>query len=79
MEHEPETSVPIARLKEILETCMVDAMNRYVNQVLIPAGLISEDAWRATPTGSDSPVCVQKHEIATSIAEKWTAALNKRE
>jgi len=78
MENQPENSITSDRLQEVLHACMVDAMNRYVNQVLIPEGLIDEEIWRSRPTGAGSTVCVRKHEIASDIAGGWKAALAEK-
>ena len=60
--------------REILHAATVDAMNRYVNQVLIPAKVIDDDTWSKLGTGIDSEVMRKKHEIAKDIAEKWQKA-----
>lgn len=64
--------------REILVKSTVDAMNRYVNQVLIPAKLIDEKIWKETPGGTGSDLCNKKYEIANDIGEKWEKALEAR-
>ena len=64
--------------RQILVASTVDAMNRYVNQVLIPAKLIDEDAWRNSDTNTGSDLCNKKYQIAEDIADKWEKALAAR-
>ena len=64
--------------REILVAATIDAMNRYVNQVLIPAKLIDGDSWQRADTGTGSDVCNKKYAIAADIADKWKKALEAR-
>ena len=61
--------------KESLFSSIVDGMNRYVNQVLLPAGLVASDAWQSADKGTGSEVCTQKYAIAEEIATRWEQAL----
>ena len=64
--------------RQILVHSIVDGMNRYVNEVLLPAALISDEDWRSADTGAGSKLCKHKHEIAECIADKWEKALEAR-
>ena len=64
--------------KEILVSSIVDGMNRYMSQVLLPAGLVASDAWQSTDTGTGSEVCTRKYAIAEEIATRWEQALQAR-
>ncbi len=64
--------------KEILVSSIVDGMNRYVSQVLLPAGLVASDAWQSADKGTGSAVCTQKYVIAEEIAARWQQALQAR-
>jgi hypothetical protein len=61
--------------RQILVASILDGMNRYVNQVLIPANLVGEVDWKNTDTSVDSEICKKKYEIAEDIAAKWENAL----
>ena len=64
--------------KEILVSSIVDGMNRYVNQVLVPANLITEADWNRAAKGTGSDLCTKKYAIAEDIAVKWEQALQER-
>ena len=64
--------------REILVASIVDGMNRYVNQVLVPSGLIAKTDWRSADTGTGGAICKKKYEIAEDIATKWEKELEAR-
>jgi hypothetical protein len=64
--------------REILVAATVDAMKKYVSQVLIPAKLIDEDTWRHTDGGTGSDLCNRKYAIANDIAGRWEKGLEAR-
>ena len=66
--------------RQILVHSIVDGMNRYVNQVLLPANLIADEDWRHADnlTCAGGALCKQKYEIAEDIAAKWEKALEAR-
>ena len=64
--------------REILVSSIVDGMNRYVNQVLVPADLVAEADWDQAAKGTGSDLCTKKYAIAEDIAAKWEKALQER-
>lgn len=59
-----------AEAKALIAACVVDGINRYMNQVLIPGGFINEENLAKVGTGLHSELNKRKHEIAKSIASK---------
>jgi hypothetical protein len=59
------------RLETLVAACVVDGINRYMNQVLIPGGFIDNAKLKAEGTGIDSDLNKRKHEISQSIASRF--------
>ncbi len=64
--------------RQILVASIVDGMNRYVNQALLPANIIAEATWQQADTGAHGEICKKKYEIAEDIAAKLEEALDAR-
>ena len=64
--------------RQILVASIVDGMNRYINQALLPANLIAEADWRHADTNAQSEICKKKYEIADDIAAKWEKAFESQ-
>ncbi|MEO0454193.1 MAG: hypothetical protein AAFY98_08665 [Verrucomicrobiota bacterium] len=56
--------------RETIKAMMIDSMNKYVNLVLIPEGVIDETKWKDLDRGVDTVICQKKHEVAQSTLEK---------
>lgn len=56
--------------KDLIVACVVDGINRYMNQVLIPGGFINEEKLKIEGSGLGSNLNKSKHEIANSIADR---------
>jgi hypothetical protein len=56
--------------KDMIVACVVDGINRYMNQVLIPGGFINEEKLKIEGNGLGSNLNKSKHEIANSIADR---------
>jgi hypothetical protein len=56
--------------KKLIAACVVDGINRYMNQVLIPGGFINQERLEKIGTGLHSELNKKKHEIARSVAAR---------
>jgi hypothetical protein len=56
--------------KVLIAACVVDGINRYMNQILIPGGFINKKKLSQAGTGLNSDLNKKKHEIAESIASR---------
>ena len=56
--------------KKLIAACVVDGINRYMNQVLIPGGFINQERLEKIGTGLHSALNKKKHEIARRIAAR---------
>jgi hypothetical protein len=59
--------------RELIAAWVVDGINRYMNQVLIPGGFIDEAKLKLHGTGLGTDLNKRKHEIAQSIASRYNS------
>ena len=54
---------------EILAPALIDAINIFCRDVLVPGGLLSKDAWE------DDSLLEKKYAVACMVAERWSGVL----